>query len=76
MNLRKRQIHFFDSIEEGYVDLYDGETKTGIGRKIPFGSTINRLLTGQLEKQSRGGPQKFLFTTENGNLIGNFRRAF
>jgi hypothetical protein len=29
-----------------------------------------------LEKQSRGAPQRFLFTTENGNLLGNFRRAF
>lgn len=76
LSLRKRQIYFYDNMEEGYIELYDGETKTGVGRKIPFGSTIGRLLREQLEKQSKGGPQKFVFTTENGNLLGNFRRAF
>ena len=29
-----------------------------------------------LGNQSRGAPQRFLFTTENGNLLENFRRAF
>ena len=62
--------------DEGYIELYDGETKTGEGRKIPFCSVICGLLKDHLGKQNKRGPEKFLFTTDNGNLLGNFRRGF
>jgi hypothetical protein len=43
-----------------------------VGREIKEDRKMRELL----ENQSRGGPQRFFFTTENGNLLGNFRRAF
>jgi integrase len=77
LNLRERQVHFYDNgAEEGYIELYDGETKSGEGRKIPFGSLIGELLKDRLRRQKNGGPEGFLFTTEKGNLLGNFRRGF
>lgn len=78
LNLKEKQIHFStDGADEGYIELYDGETKTGEGRQIPFSSTIGKLLKEHLaRKMKRRGLERFLFTTQNGNLLGNFRRAF
>jgi integrase len=77
LNLREKQIHFYENgTEEGYVELYDGETKSGIGRKIPFCILIGRLLRDHLTRQKNRDPERFLFTTEKGNLLGNFRRGF
>ncbi len=77
LNLREKQIHFnTDGSDEGHIELYDGQTKTGEGRRISFSGMIGRLLKGHLEKMKKGKPERFLFTTEKGNLIGNFRRAF
>jgi integrase len=77
LNLREKQIHFYDNgAEEGSIELYDGETKSGEGRKNPFGSLIGRLLKDYLTKQGKRDPERFLFTTESGNLLGNFRRGF
>jgi integrase len=77
LNVRERQIHFDkNGADEGYIELYDGETKSGEGRKISFCGVIGRLLKDRLEKMKKGKPGRFLFTTEKGNLIGNFRRAF
>ena len=76
LNLKERQIHFEDKRDEGHIELYDGETKSGEGRKIPFGSVIGRPLKHHLEKRKRRGIDKLLFQTEHGNLLGNFRRGF
>jgi integrase len=77
LNLRGKQIHFYENgADEGHIELYDSETKSGEGRRIPFGSSIGRLLKEHLVTQKRGGPESFLFTTERGNLLGNFRRGF
>ena len=77
LNLKEKQIHFFgNGADEGYIELYDGETKSGEGRKIPFGSLIGRLLKDYLTKQKKKDPERFLFTTESGNPLGNFRRGF
>jgi integrase len=77
LNLREKQIRFYDNgAEEGYIELYDGETKSGEGRKIPFGSLIGKPLKDHLTRQKNGGPERFLFTTTKGNLLGNFRRGF
>jgi integrase len=77
LNLRERQVHFYgNGAEEGSIELYDGETKSGEGRKIPFGSLIGEFLKDHLTRQKNGGPEGFLFTTEKGNLLGNFRRGF
>lgn len=77
LNLRERQVHFYDiGAEEGSIELYDGETKSGEGRKIPFGSLIGKPLKNHSTRQKKGGPERFLFTTESGNLLGNFRRGF
>ncbi len=77
LNLREKQVHFFDSGSDGgYIELYDGETKNGEGRKIPFGAEVGSLLRDHLSRKKKRGSEKFLFTTENGNLLGNFRRAF
>ena len=77
LNLREKQVHFFsDDSDEGYLELYDGETKNGEGRKIPFGAEVGSLLSDHLDGKKKRGLEKFLFTTENGNLFKNFRRAF
>jgi len=77
LSLRERQVHFYDNgAEEGSIELYDGETKSGEGRKIPFGSLLGKLLKDHLTRQKRRDPERFLFTTEKGNLLSNFRRGF
>jgi integrase len=77
LNLRGRQIRFYENgANEGYIELYDSETKSGEGRRIPFGSLIGRLLKDHLTTQKKRDPESFLFTTESGNLLGNFRRGF
>lgn len=77
LNLREKQVHFFgNGSEEGYIELYNGETKSGEGREVPFSSVVGRLLKDHLERQKKRVPEKFMFTTSNGNLFGNFRRAF
>ncbi|MGA2465702.1 MAG: site-specific integrase [Thermodesulfobacteriota bacterium] len=76
LNLREKQIHFnTDGADEGHIELYDGETKSGDGRKISFSSAIGKLLKDRLAQKKRG-LERFVFTTKNGNLLGNFRRAF
>jgi integrase len=37
---------------------------------------IGRLLRDHLTRQKKRDPERFLFTTEDGNLLGNFRRGF
>ena len=77
LKLKVKQIHFTtDGVDEGYIELCDGETKNGEGRRITFSSITGRLLKSHLEKMKKGKPERFLFTTDKGNLIGNFRRAF
>jgi integrase len=77
LNLREKQIHFDkDGADEGYIELYDGETKSGEGRQIPFGEVISELLKDHLVRKKKRGLAKFVFTTPNGKLLGNFRRAF
>jgi integrase len=77
LNLREKQIHFYEGGEgEGYIKLYDSETKSGEGREIPFGSLMGKLLRDHLTRQENRDPERFLFTTEKGNLLGNFRRGF
>ena len=77
LTLREKQIHFYyNGAEEGSIELYDGETKSGEGRKIPFCSLVGKPLKDHLAGQKKGGPEIFLFTTEKGNLLGNFRRGF
>jgi integrase len=49
LNLREKQIHFhMEGKNEGYIELYDGETKSGEGREVPFCSVIGKLLKDQL----------------------------
>ena len=43
---------------------------------IPFAGLMGKLLSDHLTKQRSGDPERFLFTTEKGNLLGNFRRGF
>ena len=77
LSLREKQVHFFDNdSDEGYLELYDGETKTGEGRKISYGAEVGSLLRDHLNGMRKRGPENFLFTTGNGNLLGNFRRGF
>jgi integrase len=77
LNLREKQIHFYDSgAEEGSIELYDGETKSGEGRKIPFRGSIGKPLKDHLARLKKGDSERFLFTTAKGNLFGNFRRGF
>ncbi len=77
LKLREKQIHFLDNgSDAGYIELYDGETKNGEGRLGPFNSMIGRLLKDHLAKQKKRGQERFLFTTEKGNPLGNFRRSF
>jgi len=77
LNLREKQVHFFENgAEEGYIELYNGETKSGEGREVPFSSVVGRLLKDHLERQKKRDPERFVFATTNGNLLGNFRRAF
>ena len=52
------------------------ETKTGEGRNIPFGASVGKPLRDHLNAMKKRGPERFLFATENGNLLGDFRRAF
>ena len=77
LNLRGKQIHFYENgADEGYIELYDNETKSGEGRRIPFSSLIGKLLRDRLTTQKKAQSESFLFTTESGNLLGNFRRGF
>ena len=77
LNLREKQVHFYDNgAEEGSIDLYDGETKSAEGRKISFGSLVGKPLKDHLARLKKGDPERFLFTTAKGNLLGNFRRDF
>lgn len=77
LNLQERRIHFDENgTEEGYVELYDDETKSGEGRKIPFGSLIGELLKDRLTRQKKRGQERFLFITEKGNPLWDFRRGF
>lgn len=78
LNLKEKQIQFnADGSDEGHIELYDGETKTGEGRMISFSSAIGKALKDHLAHNGKKrGPDRFLFTTKNGNLLGNFRRAF
>jgi len=77
LNLRKKQIHFQnDRAEEGYIELYNGETKSGEGRLIPFSNTVGSLLKDHLMRMKKVRPENFLFVTKNQKLLGNFRRAF
>ena len=77
LNLREKQIHFQnDRAEEGCIELYNGETKSGEGRLIPFSNIIGSLLKDHLMRKKKGRPENFLFVTKNGKLLGNFRRAF
>jgi integrase len=78
LNLKVKQIHFTtDGVDEGYIELYDGETKNGEGRQIPFCSAIGKPLKDHwARKMEKRCLERFVFTTKNGNLLGNFRRAF
>jgi integrase len=77
LNLKGKQIHFSgNGVEEGYIELYNDETKTGEGRMIPFTGLMGKLLSNHLTKQRNTDLERFLFTTEKGNLLGNFRRSF
>ncbi len=77
LNLRGKQIHFDeDGGDEGYIELYDGETKSGEGRQIPFSDVVGKLLKDQLAQKKKRDSQRFIFVTENGKFLGNFRRAF
>jgi len=77
LSLREGQVYFYgNGTEEGFIELRDGETKSGEGRKIPFGSLIGKQLKDHLIGQKKGDPERFLFTTRSGNLLGNFRRGF
>jgi len=77
LNLKEKQIHFFgNGADKGYIKLYDGETKTGEGREVPFRGVVSRLLKEHLVKQKERNSVRFFFTTENGNLLRNFRRGF
>jgi integrase len=77
LHLKGKQIHFFgNGVDEGYIELYDDETKTGEGRMVPFGGLMGRLLSDYLTMQGNRNPGGFLFSTEKGNLLGNFRRSF
>jgi len=77
LNVKEKQVYFFDDdSNEGFIELYNEETKTGEGRKVSFGAEIGSLLRDHLSGTQRRGPERFLFTTENGNLLRNFRRAF
>ena len=74
--LKRKQVHFYeDRPDEGFIELRDGETKTGEGRRVPFGSEVGAPLRQWMS--GRGGkPDGLLFVTRNGNYLGNFRRAF
>ena len=77
LGLREEQVHFFnDDSNEGYIELYNEETKSGEGRIVSFGAEVGRLLKNHLNRAKKKGKEKFLFTTGEGNLIGNFRRSF
>jgi len=77
LNLKGKQVHFFgNGLDEGYIELYNDETKSGEGRMIPFGGLTGKLLSDHLTKQRSTDPDRFLFTTGKGNLLGNFRRSF
>ena len=74
--LRRKQVHFYeDKPDEGFIELRDGETKTGEGRRVPFGSEVGAPLR-QWMSGRKGKPDGLLFVTRNGNYLGNFRRAF
>ena len=77
LNLRQKQVHFFENrTDEGYIELYEGETKTGEGRDVPFGGEVGTLLKAHLARRKRRKPEEPLFTSGNGNFLGNFRRGF
>jgi integrase len=77
LTLREKQIHFLGKETfEGYIELYDAETKTGEGRQVPFVGSVGKFLREYLQAKRKRGPEKFVFTTGNGKFHGNFRRAF
>jgi integrase len=77
LHLKGKQIHFFgNGGDEGYIELYDDETKSGEGRVVPFAGLMGNLLSDYLTRQRNADPEKFLFITEKGNVLGNFRRSF
>jgi integrase len=77
LTLRENQIHFgTDGGDEGFIELHDGETKNGEGRLVPFTGVIGRLLKDHLANQKKRGRERFLFATEKGNPLGNFRRSY
>jgi integrase len=43
---------------------------------ILFTGLVGKLLSDHLTKQKNTDPERFLFTTREGNLLGNFRRSF
>ena len=77
LNLREKQVRFFDNgSDEGYLGALRRRDEER-GRKENF------LRRGGRESPERSSEQKeeegagnLLFTTKNGNLLGNFRRAF
>jgi integrase len=74
--LRRKQVHFYeDKPDEGFIELRDGETKTGEGRRVPFGVEVGAPLR-QWMSGRKGKPDGLLFVTRNGKYLGNFRRAF
>lgn len=74
--LRRKQIYFYeDKPDEGFIELRDGQTKSGEGRRVPFGSEVGAPLR-QWMSRRKGKADGLLFVTRNGNYLGNFRRAF
>lgn len=74
--LKRKQVRFYeDRPDEGFIELCDGETKTGEGRRVPFGSEVGIPLR-QWMNGRKDKPDSLLFVSRNGNYLGNFRRAF
>ena len=60
LNLKRKQVHFFgNGLDEGYIELYNDETKSGEGRMIPFGGLTGKLLSDHLTKQKSTHPEGF-----------------
>ena len=77
LNLREGQVRFFDDdLNEGFIELYGEETKTIEGRTVSFNAEVGGLIKDHLNRRGERGPENFLFTTINGNLLGNFGRSF
>ncbi len=43
---------------------------------IPLAGLVEKLLSDHLTRQRNSDPERFLFTTQKGNLPGNFRKSF